>query len=68
MNALVEEKCIHFWNTFTFVLDGTGYEGYCVDLINELKQLMDFEYEIYEAPENAYGRMNADGEWNGMVR
>jgi hypothetical protein len=28
--------------------DSSGFEGYCIDLIEELKTLMGFEYEIYE--------------------
>lgn len=44
------------------------YTGYCIDLIEELKKLMGFEYEIFEAPDEQYGRMNENSEWNGMVK
>ncbi|TRY77929.1 hypothetical protein TCAL_07724 [Tigriopus californicus] len=42
--------------------------GYCIDLINELKQLMGFEFELYEAPDAKYGRMDEEMNWNGMVK
>ncbi len=42
--------------------------GYCIDLLEELKKLMNFDYEIHEAPDKQYGRMNEAAEWNGMVK
>ena len=44
------------------------YKGYCVDLIDELKGLMDFEYELYEPADKQYGTMNKSLEWNGMIK
>ena len=44
------------------------YEGYCIDLLKELKNLMSFEYELYEVSDGQYGRMNEMSEWNGMVK
>jgi hypothetical protein len=29
---------------------------------------MNFKYEIYEAPGNAYGFMNKSMEWDGLVK
>ena len=48
--------------------DSSGYEGYCIDLIDELKLLMGFEYEIFEAKDGVYGNMNENMEWNGLIR
>jgi len=50
------------WNDTT-----KKYEGYCADLIEELTEIMDFEYEIYEAPDGKYGRMDDNEEWNGLI-
>lgn len=45
------------------------YEGYCIDLVEELAQILGFSYEYYPAPKNAYGSLNEDTkEWDGMVR
>ena len=41
------------------------YYGYCKDLIDELQQLMGFNYEIYDV--QAYGNMNEKEEWNGLI-
>ena len=44
------------------------WEGYCIDLLKSLQTLIDFEYELYEAPDKEYGRINDDMEWNGAVK
>ncbi|XP_071516701.1 ionotropic receptor 25a isoform X2 [Panulirus ornatus] len=44
------------------------YSGYCIDLINEIKAIVDFEYELFEAPDGKFGTMNDDMEWNGMIK
>lgn len=43
-----------------------GYTGYCIDLMDTIAALCDFDYKIFEADE--HGKMNANGEWNGVVR
>jgi len=50
------------WNETT-----KKYEGYCADLVKELTEIMDFEYEIYAAPDGTYGRMNENEEWSGLI-
>jgi len=38
--------------------DGKGvkFKGYCIDLIEEIRKLIGFEYEIYIAPDNNFGK------------
>ncbi|XP_008183092.2 ionotropic receptor 25a [Acyrthosiphon pisum] len=50
--------------------DGKGvkFKGYCIDLIEEIRKLIGFEYEIYIAPDNNFGNMDENGQWNGMVK
>ncbi|KAE8573967.1 ionotropic receptor 25a [Halyomorpha halys] len=44
------------------------YKGYCIDLIDEIKTLVGFDYEIYVAPDNQFGNMDENGNWNGMIK
>ena len=44
------------------------YEGYCVDLINELAKILKFKYEFYPSPDGKYGARMENGTWDGMVR
>lgn len=32
------------------------FKGYCIDLIEEIRKLIGFEYEIYIAPDNNFGK------------
>ncbi|CAG9133262.1 unnamed protein product [Plutella xylostella] len=41
------------------------YEGFTVDLIEELSKLLEFSYEFRE--QNKYGTLYANGKWDGMV-
>ena len=43
------------------------YKGYCVDLLDALSELMNFDYEIYESPDG-YGMMAPDRSWNGVIK
>lgn len=45
------------------------YEGFIIDLLNDLSAMVDFRYDIVLVPDNNYGAKNdSSGEWNGMVR
>ena len=43
------------------------YQGYCIDLLNELATNLHFTYEIYTSPDGKYGAETANGTWNGMI-
>nr|CAD7262763.1 unnamed protein product [Timema shepardi] len=44
------------------------FKGYCIDLINEIRNLSQFEYEIFEAPDKRFGNMDENGRWDGMIK
>lgn len=44
------------------------YEGYCLDLLKELSNILGFTYEVRLVADGKYGAQNDKGEWNGMVR
>uniref|UniRef100_A0A3B5LUZ2 Glutamate receptor n=1 Tax=Xiphophorus couchianus TaxID=32473 RepID=A0A3B5LUZ2_9TELE len=43
------------------------YEGYCMDLLKELSNILGFTYEVRLVGDGKYGAQNDKGEWNGMV-
>lgn len=45
-----------------------GFKGYCIDLIEEIRQIVKFDYEITLAPDNNFGVMDENGNWNGVVK
>lgn len=44
------------------------FEGYCVDLIKEIAQILEFKYIIKVVEDGVYGKRNERGEWNGMIK
>lgn len=48
--------------------DGTiAYQGYCIDLLNELARNLHFTFDIYPSPDGMYGAETDNGTWNGMI-
>lgn len=45
-----------------------GFKGYCIDLIDEIAKLVNFEYVIQEVEDKKIGKMDENGEWNGLIR
>ncbi|XP_037832845.1 probable glutamate receptor [Kryptolebias marmoratus] len=46
---------------------GSGYEGYCVDLISELSKRLSFSYKLHVVKDGRYGAVDSSGNWNGMI-
>lgn len=44
------------------------YEGFCIDLLHEIAQIVGFEYTIELVPDGKYGAPNDNQEWDGMIR
>nr|QJX74385.1 ionotropic receptor 25a [Ceracris kiangsu] len=46
----------------------TEFKGYCIDLINAIRNITNFEIEIYEVADGKFGNMDEEGRWNGMIK
>lgn len=45
------------------------FEGFCIDLLKTIADLIGFSYELYIVPDLKFGAENTTtGEWNGLVR
>ena len=45
------------------------FEGFCIDLLQAIANMLGFQYELYLVPDGKYGAENTStGEWNGLVR
>ena len=49
------------------LIGNDAYEGFCVDLLEEIAKKVGFKYEIRLVKDDNYGAQTADGTWNGMV-
>ena len=46
---------------------GDHYEGFCIDLLNEMAALLKFNYSIIEVQDGTYGIEDESGRWNGII-
>ena len=50
----------------------TLFEGYCMDLLNEIAEKLDFKFEVVITDEKragyTYGKKLEDGTWTGMIK
>ncbi|ULU05446.1 hypothetical protein L3Y34_017843 [Caenorhabditis briggsae] len=43
------------------------YEGFCIDLLNEMTKVLKFNYTIIEVQDGTYGIEDDSGRWNGII-
>ncbi|XP_076446947.1 glutamate receptor ionotropic, kainate 2-like isoform X1 [Babylonia areolata] len=43
------------------------FEGFAVDLLEEIAKMLKFDYEIYLVHDGKFGSKQSDGQWNGMI-
>ena len=43
------------------------YEGYCIDLLMMIANVLKFNFTIHEVADRSYGSKELNGKWNGMV-
>ena len=45
------------------------YTGFCMDMIKQIQEELDFEYDIHLVGDGKYGDINQDmGRWTGMIQ
>lgn len=42
--------------------------GFCIDLLDAIRETVPFEYEVREVEDHEYGSLSDNGSWNGMMR
>lgn len=49
-------------------MNDTGeLEGFCIDLLEELSNMMGFTYDIYIVEDGLFGSQSNNGTWNGII-
>ncbi|EFN81309.1 Glutamate receptor, ionotropic kainate 5 [Harpegnathos saltator] len=43
------------------------WEGYCIDFIQKLSEVMQFDYELVIPEDQDFGKKLPNGEWNGLI-
>lgn len=46
---------------------GNNFTGFCVDILLELANRLNFSFEIEIVKDKTFGKKNEKGEWNGII-
>ena len=44
------------------------FEGFAVELIKDISEILKFNYKIHVVEDGNYGSLDANGQWNGMIK
>ncbi|KAK3587505.1 hypothetical protein CHS0354_003648 [Potamilus streckersoni] len=47
--------------------NSTGFQGFCIDLLQNIADRVGFDYDIYEVNDSHIGSLQEDGAWNGLI-
>lgn len=47
--------------------DGVRYEGYTIDILDEIARRLSFEYSFHYVQDGEYGVLRSDGTWSGII-
>ncbi|GFO15986.1 glutamate receptor ionotropic, kainate 3-like protein [Plakobranchus ocellatus] len=65
--TILESPFTMFKKDHQFRKGNDRFEGYSVDLLDEISQMLNFEYELYLVHDGKFGSQLPSGEWNGMI-
>lgn len=69
VTSVKSEPYFMFKNTSQVVTGNARYEGYSIDLIDELSRIVGFDYVFKEVDDGYHGKLLEDNvTWNGMIR
>ncbi|KAM7420048.1 hypothetical protein PAMA_014656 [Pampus argenteus] len=69
VSTILEEPYVMFKKSDKPLYGNDRFEGYCIDLLRELANILGFTYEIRLVEDGKYGAQDENtGQWNGMVK
>uniref|UniRef100_A0A8D3DJ07 Glutamate receptor n=1 Tax=Scophthalmus maximus TaxID=52904 RepID=A0A8D3DJ07_SCOMX len=64
-----EEPYVMFKKSDKPLYGNDRFEGYCIDLLRELSNILGFTYEVRLVEDGRYGAQDENtGQWNGMIK
>ncbi|KFM75325.1 Glutamate receptor, ionotropic kainate 2, partial [Stegodyphus mimosarum] len=67
VTTILEEPYLMLKSSLKELQGNERYEGFCVDLIEELAKLLNFKYKIKLVRDKVYGSENENGTYTGMI-
>ncbi|KAK3551646.1 hypothetical protein QTP70_020853, partial [Hemibagrus guttatus] len=69
VSTILEEPYVMFKKSDKPLHGNDRFEGYCIDLLRELANILGFVYEVRLVEDGKYGAQEeSTGQWNGLVR
>ncbi|XP_014190092.1 glutamate receptor ionotropic, kainate 3 isoform X2 [Astatotilapia calliptera] len=68
ITTILEEPYVMLKKSDKALVGNDRFEGFCIDLLKELANILGFTYEIRLVPDGKYGSQDDKGLWNGMIR
>eukprot|EP00069_Balaena_mysticetus_P016115 bmy_09510T0 len=68
VTTILEEPYVMYRKSDKPLYGNDRFEGYCLDLLKELSNILGFIYDVKLVPDGKYGAQDDKGEWNGMVK
>uniref|UniRef100_UPI0037E93452 glutamate receptor ionotropic, kainate 3 isoform X2 n=1 Tax=Semicossyphus pulcher TaxID=241346 RepID=UPI0037E93452 len=68
VTTILEEPYVMLKKSDKALVGNDRFEGFCIDLLKELANILGFTYEIRLVPDGKYGSQDEKGQWNGMIR
>uniref|UniRef100_F7FH39 Glutamate receptor n=1 Tax=Ornithorhynchus anatinus TaxID=9258 RepID=F7FH39_ORNAN len=68
VTTILEDPYVMYKKSDKPLYGNDRFEGYCLDLLKELSNILGFTYEVKLVSDGKYGAQNDKGEWNGMVK
>uniref|UniRef100_A0AAQ4PUP1 Glutamate receptor n=1 Tax=Gasterosteus aculeatus aculeatus TaxID=481459 RepID=A0AAQ4PUP1_GASAC len=69
VSTILEEPYVMFKKSDKPLYGNDRFEGYCIDLLKELANILGFTYEVRLVEDGRYGAQDENtGQWNGIVK
>ncbi|XP_045900216.1 glutamate receptor ionotropic, kainate 3 isoform X1 [Micropterus dolomieu] len=68
ISTILEEPYVMLKKSDKALVGNDRFEGFCIDLLKELANILGFTYEIRLVPDGKYGSQDEKGQWNGIIR
>ncbi|KAF0022694.1 hypothetical protein F2P81_025086 [Scophthalmus maximus] len=69
VSTILEEPYVMFKKSDKPLYGNDRFEGYCIDLLRELSNILGFTYEVRLVEDGRYGAQDENtGQWNGMIK
>uniref|UniRef100_A0AAR2KY33 Glutamate receptor n=1 Tax=Pygocentrus nattereri TaxID=42514 RepID=A0AAR2KY33_PYGNA len=67
ITTILENPYVMLKSNYQDLQGNDRYEGFCVDMLKELADILKFKYRIKLVSDGVYGVSGANGTWTGMV-